>query len=243
MRRIALVADLHGNLPATMALDADLKRRNLTEIWCLGDIVGKGPNSADTFDWAVKNCSVILRGNWDEGITKRHFSRNDQFYYDQLGEERMQKLGELPLEHHFTLSGKRIRLLHGRPIMKELQSTRDTSDNLRWLFEPNFDVVGYADVHRPGYRSLYFPGLLFNTGSVGNALGVPMVQYAILQGEDGDAPAPLDITFVSVPYDNEQAIRDAENTPGFPGLACYIKEIRHGEYGRKLPSTKPNIEF
>ena len=29
MRRIALVADLHGNLPATMSLDADLKRRNV----------------------------------------------------------------------------------------------------------------------------------------------------------------------------------------------------------------------
>lgn len=243
MRRIALVADLHGNLPATMALDADLKRRNLTEIWCLGDIVGKGPSSAETFDWAMNHCSIILRGNWDEGIAKRHFSRNDQFYYDQLGEKRMQKLGELPLEHHFTLSGKRIRLLHGRPIMPELQSIRDTSDNLRWLFDPDFDVVGYADVHRPGYRSLYFPGLLFNTGSVGNALGVPMVQYAILQGEDGDTPAPLDITFISVPYDNEQAIRDAENTPGFPGLECYIKEIRHGEYGRKRPSTKPDIEF
>lgn len=243
MRRIALVADLHGNLPATLALDADLKRRGLNEVWCLGDIVGKGPNSADTFDWALSHCQVILRGNWDEGIAHRHFSRNDQFYFDQLGDARMQFLGELPLEHHFMLSGHRIRLLHGRPIMKELQSVRDTSANLRWLFEPDFDVVGYADVHRPGYRSLYFPGLLFNTGSVGNALGLPMVQYAIMQGEDGDAPAPFDITFVSVPYDNEQAIRDAENTPGFPHIESYIKEIRHGEYGRKLPSTKPDIEF
>lgn len=242
MRRIALVADLHGNLPATMALDSDLKKRGLHEIWCLGDIVGKGPNSAETFDWAMQNCQIILRGNWDEGIAGKHFSRNDQFYYDQLGDKRMQMLGQLPPEHHFTLSGKRIRLLHGRPIMKELQSIRDTSDNLRWLFEPDFDVVGYADVHRPGYRSLYFPGLIFNTGSVGNALGVPMVQYAILQGEDR-VDAPFDITFVSLPYDNEQAVRDAENMPGFPGLECYVKEVRHGVYGRKLPSTKPNIEF
>lgn len=243
MRRIALVADLHGNLPATMVLDKDLKRRGLSDIWCLGDIVGKGPNSAETFDWAMANCQVILRGNWDEGIAGQHFCKNDQFYYRQLGQERMRQLGELPLEHHFVLSGKRIRLIHGRPIMKELQSMRDTSDNLRWLFEPDFDVVGYADVHRPGYRSLYFPGLLFNTGSVGNALGVPMVQYAILQGEENDDSAPFDVTFVSLPYDNEQAVRDAENTPDFPGLECYIKEVRHGVYGRKLPSTKPNIEF
>lgn len=243
MRRIALVADLHGNLPATMALDADLKRRGISDIWCLGDIVGKGPNSAETFDWAVNNCQVILRGNWDEGIARRHFSHNDQFYYRQLGDQRMQMLGELPLEHCFTLSGKRIRLIHGRPIMKELQSTRDTSENLRWLFQPDFDVVGYADVHRPGYRSLYFPGLLFNTGSVGNALGMPMVQYAILQGEENDNKAPLDITFISLPYDNAQAVQDAENAPDLPQREAYIKEISTGVYGRKLPSTKPNIEF
>ena len=243
MRRIALVADLHGNLPATMALDRDLNRRGLKEVWCLGDLVGKGPHSAETFDWAMRRCSVILRGNWDEGIAGRYFAKNDRFYYDQLGDKRMQKLGELPLEHHFTLSGKRIRLLHGRPIMKELQSTRDTSDNLRWLFRPDFDAVGYADVHRPGYRSLAFPGLLFNIGSVGNSLGLPSVQYAILQGEDGHSPAPFDITFVTLPYDNEQAVRDAENVPDLPAQESYIKEILTGKYGRKLPSTKPNIEF
>lgn len=243
MRRIALIADLHGNLPATMALEKDLKRRGLTDIWCLGDIVGKGPSSADTFDWAINNCQVILRGNWDEGIAGKHFAQNDQFYYRQLGDKRMQLLNDLPREYHCLLSGHRIRLLHGRPIMKELQSLHDTSANLQWLFSPCFDVVGYSDTHRPGYRSLRFPGLLFNTGSVGNALGMAQVQYAIMQGEDGDVQAPFDITFVSVPYDNEQAIRDAENTPGFPHIESYIKEIRHGEYGRKLPSTKPNIEF
>jgi len=243
MRRIALVADLHGNLPATMALDHDLKRRGLTEIWCLGDIVGKGPSSAETFDWAFHNCQVILRGNWDEGIARRQFSRNDTFYYAQLGEKRMRKLGELPLEHHVTLSGKHIRLIHGRPVMPELQSVRDTSENLRWLFTPDFDVVGYADVHRPGYRSLYFPGLLFNTGSVGNALGLTQVQYAILQGEDGASDAPFDITFVSLPYNKGQAIQDAIAAPELPRCDAYIKEISTGVYGRKLPSTKPDIEF
>lgn len=243
MRRIALVADLHGNLPATMALNHDLKRRGISEIWCLGDIVGKGPSSAETFDWAIQHCQVIVRGNWDEGIARRHFSRNDQFYYAQLGESRMRKLGELPTEHQITLSGKRIRLIHGRPIMPELQSIRDTSEHLRWLFEPDFDAVGYADVHRPGYRSLTFPGLLFNTGSVGNALGITEVQYAIMQGDDSDTAAPFDVTFVSLPYDKEQAVRDAMNTPDLPRREAYIQEITTGIYGRKLPSTKPNIEF
>ena len=66
--RIALIADLHGNLPATLAVADDIRRRGADAIWCLGDIVGKGPSSAETFDWAMDSCDLILRGNWDEGI-------------------------------------------------------------------------------------------------------------------------------------------------------------------------------
>src|SRR5699024_12033676 len=34
-----------------------------------------------------------------------------------------------------------------------------------------YDVVGYADAHRQGLRTVT-PGVFFNTGSVGNAMGV-----------------------------------------------------------------------
>ena len=84
MTEIALVADLHGNLPATEAVDADLRARGIGRIWCLGDVVGKGPSSAETFDWAVSRCEFILQGNWDEGIGKKLFPK-DEFYYRQLG--------------------------------------------------------------------------------------------------------------------------------------------------------------
>ena len=72
MRRIALIADLHGNLPAVEALEQDLKTRSVDEIWCLGDIVGKGPSSPDTFDWAMAHCSLILRGNFAGSVVVRH---------------------------------------------------------------------------------------------------------------------------------------------------------------------------
>ena len=63
--RIALVADLHGNWPAVQAMERDIARRGADEIYCLGDLVGKGPSSDKTCDWAFANCSVILGGNWD----------------------------------------------------------------------------------------------------------------------------------------------------------------------------------
>lgn len=51
--RIALVADLHGNRPATLALERDLALDATRRVLCLGDIVGKGPSNDFTFDWAM----------------------------------------------------------------------------------------------------------------------------------------------------------------------------------------------
>ena len=71
--RIALVADLHGNRPATLTLEKELSRLQPDRIFCLGDIVGKGPSSDFTFDWAFANCDLILGGNWDYGVAARNF--------------------------------------------------------------------------------------------------------------------------------------------------------------------------
>ena len=117
--QLALIGDLHGNWPATQALAEDLKRRGIKDIFCLGDVVGKGPESHKTCDWARENCQVILGGNWDTGIAGKHFP-NDSFYWDQLGPERMTFLAQLPLEHLFTFGGMKFRLIHGRPMFPQL---------------------------------------------------------------------------------------------------------------------------
>ena len=232
MRTIALVADLHGNLPAVRALDRDLTRRGIREIFCLGDIVGKGPSSAETFDWAFARCRVLLQGNWDSGVGYMQFP-NDRFYYRQLGPERMQKLREMPREYSLTLSGRKIRLLHGRPVMRELVPPSAAPEKLECLFDPDYQVVGYADVHRQGLRMAGTRGILFNTGAVGNGLGVPMVQYALMTGSVTDAEAPFDIAFVTLPYDREAAIRDAEAVQdGLPRWDSYCRELRTGRYSR-----------
>ena len=230
---IALVADLHGNFPATLALEKDLRNRNIDRIYCLGDAVGKGPSNADTYDWVMDHCQLYLMGNWEEGIGKKLYPK-DNFYYDQLGEKRMKSLLELPLEHELTLSGRKIRLLHGRPIMEKLLFIDDDANDLFALFQDNaYQVVGYADTHRQGMRVVGHGGLLLNTGSVGNSFGVNMVQYAILKGSLHDENAPLDINLVTLPYDREQAVLDAKNTPTLPFVDAYIYEIQTGKYGRK----------
>ena len=232
VQQIALVADLHGNLPAVLALEKDLEKRGITDILCLGDIVGKGPNSAETFDWAFARCRVLLQGNWDSGIGFMQFP-NDRFYYQQLGPERMKKLREMPAEFSFSLSGRKIRLLHGRPLMRELLTPSAPSEKLEWLFDPDYQVVGYADIHRQALRMVGTRGILFNTGAVGNGLGVPMVQYAVLTGSETDDTAPFDISFVTFPYDRDAAASDAERVKdNLPKWDMYCREIRTGIYSR-----------
>jgi len=232
--RIALFADLHGNWPATQALERDLAKRGADRLYCLGDLVGKGPCSDRTFDWAMANCDLVLGGNWDYGIGYRQFAPDD-FYWAQLGEARMARLRNLPLEKTLTVSGRHIRLFHGRPIMRELLVAQQESHLLDPLFTDcngfACDVVGYADAHRQAMRTLR-PGLLFNTGSVGNAMGVPLCCYALLEGEENDPSAALDIRLITLPYDRDQAVADALLTPAVPHIEAFIHEVQTGIYSR-----------
>lgn len=232
--QIALVADLHGNRPATEALERDLALQKPDRVWCLGDVVGKGPSNDYTFDWAFANCEVILGGNWDYGVANRQFPA-DGFYREQLGDARLERLRDLPVERELWLSGRRVRLFHGRPVMESLVTAHMEPSRIEPFFSDGqggrYDVVGYADAHRQSLRTMS-PGVFFNTGSVGNALGEPKCCYAILSGEEGRADAPFEIRLRQLDYDRAQAVEDARNAPLLPRGDSYIREILTGIYSR-----------
>lgn len=232
--QIALIADLHGNRPAVEALERDLSLIKPDQIICLGDIVGKGPSNDFTFDWARQNCDLILGGNWDYGVGNQEFP-NDEYYWDQLGEDRLRFLRELPLEHELMMSGRRIRLFHGRPVMENLIVAQNDISLIEPFFTDaqgkRYDAVIYADAHRQALRTIS-PGLFVNTGSVGNAMGIPKCCYAILCAEEGEAPAPFEIRLRQLDYDRDQAVLDAQNAPKVPRIETYIREIQTGIYSR-----------
>jgi len=62
----ALISDIHGNLEALQAVLKDIENHNVTEIYCLGDVVGYGPNPRECIDEVMK-CKVVLLGNHDQG--------------------------------------------------------------------------------------------------------------------------------------------------------------------------------
>jgi diadenosine tetraphosphatase ApaH/serine/threonine PP2A family protein phosphatase len=62
----ALISDIHSNLEAFEAVLADIESLGITEVYCLGDIVGYGPNPRECIDLAMR-CNVCLLGNHDQG--------------------------------------------------------------------------------------------------------------------------------------------------------------------------------
>ena len=62
----AIISDIHGNLEGLEAVLADIKTQGIEEIYCLGDIVGYGPNPRECID-LVMQCNACLLGNHDQG--------------------------------------------------------------------------------------------------------------------------------------------------------------------------------
>lgn len=62
----ALISDIHSNIESLEAVLADIRAQGITEIYCLGDLVGYGPNPREVIDEVMK-CPVCLLGNHDQG--------------------------------------------------------------------------------------------------------------------------------------------------------------------------------
>ena len=63
----AIISDIHGNLEALESVLADIQDRGITEIYCLGDIVGYGPNPRECVDLVKQTCAQVILGNHDQG--------------------------------------------------------------------------------------------------------------------------------------------------------------------------------
>jgi predicted phosphodiesterase len=62
----AIISDIHGNLEALEAVLADIREQGISEIYCLGDIIGYGPNPRECIDLVMKHCQVTIIGNHDQ---------------------------------------------------------------------------------------------------------------------------------------------------------------------------------
>ncbi len=184
MRRIALFSDIHGNLPALEAVLDDVDREGVEERYCLGDLVGYGPQPREVIDLIREEGVPTIKGNYDEGIGSRRGDcgcyyagdrqRSDgeasyEFTVARIDDERARWLLELPDELRLDEAGVRMLLAHGSPrkINEYLLPDRTERQLVRLADQAAADVVCVGHVHIPYHRSFSRSEAL----SVGDAPG------------------------------------------------------------------------
>lgn len=93
----AIISDIHGNLEALEAVLDDIARQGIDEIYCLGDIVGYGPNPCECAEIVRDRCQLVLLGNHDQGA----LFDPDGF---NAGAERAIRWTRMQLERHDRLA-------------------------------------------------------------------------------------------------------------------------------------------
>jgi predicted phosphodiesterase len=66
--RLAIISDIHANLPALEAVLSDIEGAGVDELWCLGDVVGYGAQPDECADLVAERCGLCLVGNHDLAV-------------------------------------------------------------------------------------------------------------------------------------------------------------------------------
>jgi diadenosine tetraphosphatase ApaH/serine/threonine PP2A family protein phosphatase len=72
----AIISDIHSNLEALSAVLADIDRRGIKRVVCLGDVVGYGPNPYECIDLVIERCDFCIYGNHDHAVVYEPFNFN-----------------------------------------------------------------------------------------------------------------------------------------------------------------------
>jgi diadenosine tetraphosphatase ApaH/serine/threonine PP2A family protein phosphatase len=73
---LAILSDIHGNLEALTVVLEEIDRRGITDVICLGDVIGYGPNPIECLDLVIQRCRVSLMGNHDFAVFYEPFNFN-----------------------------------------------------------------------------------------------------------------------------------------------------------------------
>ena len=235
MRRIALISDVHGNLTALDAVLSDIDAARVDERYCLGDLIGYGPDPVGVID-RIRGLGIpTIPGNYDEGVAQRrgecgcHYaseqarldgSASYAFTEPLVDDERAAWLMSLPKEIRFAYAGHRVLIVHGSPrkINEYLLPDRSAPQLVRLAEAAGADVVCVGHVHLPYLRRLVTAAgaeiLYISAGSVGKPKdGDPRACWAELLLDDaGDVEA----IFHRVRYDVEEVARTMR-AAGLPG--------------------------
>ncbi len=230
MNRVAVITDIHGNLPALEASLEAIDAIGVEQIYCGGDLVGYGPHPSEV-------CAVIegreiptIYGNYDHAIGRElkdcgcaYVTQHDRelgqrsvawtlAHTDQQHKDFMRGL---PFDLRFELGEQQVRLVHGSPrkVNEYLFEDKPAHTVERIAAGADCDVLVFGHTHKPWIHS--YGGVLFvNCGSVGKPKdGDPRAGFAVLEL---DHAGRVQATIERVPYDAEAVAREVA-AAGLPG--------------------------
>ena len=176
---LALISDIHANLPALEAVLADIDRRRPDQVYCLGDLVGYATWPNEVVEKIRQRGIAAIAGNYDEGVglgsddcgcaykTDEDRQRgNESIAYTNsvVTEETRSYLASLPKHLRITFEPARqpgakpleIMLVHGSPrkVNEYLFEDRQDSSFLRMMAAEDADVLCFGHTHKPFHKTI-----------------------------------------------------------------------------------------
>ncbi len=229
MSKIAILSDLHGNLPALEKVLDDAKTRQVEKVFCLGDLISGPLWPRETLDFLMKQDWIFVRGNHDRHLVERSPERlgaSDGYARQCIEQTHLDWLANLPAS---LVAEYEFLLCHGSPykdttyLLETIENGRvrlSTPDEIKSrLNGVQQSVLLCGHSHTPRLVTLDNGLTILNPGSVGVPAyeddsagyfvvenGSPHARYAVLSRHENGWKAEI----ILVPYDHELAIRQAE---------------------------------
>ena len=227
--RIALISDVHGNLPGLEASLEFLDSLGTDQIVCLGDLVHYGPYPSEVVDLINDRRIDTVQGNCDRAVGRGRDSTGDDYpnvqwqkeadevlewTCDQIDMKQKKYLGRLPFSRRYRIGSTRILCVHGTPanISASVRNS-DTPEVHRYLLKRNdCDVLAAGHTHDMLLYSRN-DGMIANPGSVGGGTLPGTATIAVLE-VDENRPR-VSVCWHRIPFDTGRyrAKYSEENLP------------------------------
>jgi putative phosphoesterase len=231
MTRVAVLTDIHANLPALQAALARIDELDVDGLYCGGDLVGYGPHPNEVCALMAERAVPTIYGNYDYAIARdledcgcAYVTPHDRElgqrsvdwtleHTDQASKDYMRTL---PFDLSFTVGETAVHLVHGSPrkVNEYLYEDKPARLYERLAGAEEADVLVFGHTHKPWVHA--YGGVLFvNCGSVGKPKdGDRRAAFAVL--ESPLAGAAVEVHIERVEYDAASVAREVA-AAGLPG--------------------------
>ncbi len=187
--RIAVLGDIHGNLPALDAVVKDIDDQSVDDVWCTGDLGWMGPWASECIGRVRDAGWTTVKGNcdvWIAGDPQTIEDPDERSVFEQMAEQHAvgsddaRWLLNLPLGYQGAGS---ILMVHGTPASPFVAPLPNAPPSEFAAYEGQASLVIYGHVHIAFVGRLSDGTLVSNPGSVGLPMDGDSASYLIVDRE------------------------------------------------------------